>query len=72
MAKYSNHSTIGGQVLTHRIRMIQQNIKIIFLSGRIAFIVSYLGYLFYKISYLRNLGLFLYCEISNNAKLDNF
>ena len=48
MAKYSDHSTIGGQVLTHRIRMIQQDVKIIFLSGKITFIISYLGYLFIK------------------------
>ena len=48
MAKYSDHSTIGGQVLTHRIRMIQQNVKIIFLSGKITFIVSYLSYLFIR------------------------
>lgn len=27
MAKYSDHSTIGGQVLAHRIRMIKQNAK---------------------------------------------
>ena len=90
MSKYSNHSTIGGQVLTHRSQWLHQddtakcqnyisdNIQMIsVLSGRIAFIVRYLGYLFIKfhicrILSVRNLGLFLYCKIQNNAKLDNF
>ena len=48
MAKYSNHSTIGGQVLAHRIRMIKQNANIIWIAGRIGFVVGYLSYLFIK------------------------
>ena len=49
MAKYSDHSTIGGQVLAHRIRMIRQNANIIFTAGKIGFLVGYVGYLCYRI-----------------------
>ncbi len=44
MAKYSDHSTIGGQVLAHRIRMIKQNANIIFIAGKIGFAVCFLAY----------------------------
>lgn len=46
MAKYSDHSTIGGQVLSHRIRMIKQNANIIFIAGKIAFVIGFLTYFF--------------------------
>ena len=49
MAKYSDHSTIGGQVLAHRIRMIKQNAAIIFTAGKIGFVIGYIGYLCYRI-----------------------
>lgn len=48
MAKYSDHSTIGGQVLAHRIRMIKQNANIIFNAGKIGFLVGYIATLFVK------------------------
>ena len=46
MAKYSDHSTIGGQVLAHRIRMIKQNANIIFIAGKIGFAICFLAYFF--------------------------
>lgn len=48
MAKYSDHSTIGGQVLAHRIRMLKQNANIILIAGKIGFFVCYLSYTFIK------------------------
>lgn len=55
MAKYSDHSTIGGLVLSHRIRMIKQNANIIFIAGKIAFIIGFLTYFFIYYSIYLNL-----------------
>ena len=50
MAKYSDHSTIGGQVLAHRIRMIKQNANIIFIAGKIGFVLCFFVYFFINYS----------------------
>lgn len=42
MSKYSDHTTVGGQVLAHRIRMMQQNWSIIWIIGRISFVFTFI------------------------------
>lgn len=48
MSKYSDHTTVGGQVLAHRIRMMTQNWSIIWIVGRISFLGSFLFYTTFK------------------------
>ena len=45
MSKYSDHTTVGGQVLAHRIRMMSQNWNIIWIVGRVGFLLSFVFYL---------------------------
>lgn len=42
MSKYSDHTTVGGQVLAHRMRMMKQNWHIILIIGKIGFLLSFL------------------------------
>ena len=42
MNKYSDHATMGGQVLAHRIRMMKQNWNIIWIIGRVCFLLSFI------------------------------
>lgn len=42
MSKYSDHATMGGQVLAHRIRMMKQNWNIIWIIGRVCFLLSFI------------------------------
>ena len=42
MSKYSDHATMGGQVLAHRVRMMKQNWNIIWIIGRICFLLSFI------------------------------
>lgn len=44
MSKYSDHTTVGGQVIAHRLRMMKQNWNVIWLVGRISFLISFLFY----------------------------
>lgn len=44
MSKYSDHTTVGGQVIAHRLRMMKQNWNVIWLVGRISFLLSFLFY----------------------------
>jgi type IV secretory pathway TraG/TraD family ATPase VirD4 len=48
VSRYSDHSTIGGQVLAHRVRMMMQNWNVIWLVGRLSFLGSFLFYLINK------------------------
>lgn len=68
MLKYSDHSTIGGQVLAHRLRMIMQNFSIIIKSGKIALITSYLLYppIKFKLCELWNYFCILKAELAKN------
>jgi hypothetical protein len=45
MSKYSDHSTVGGQVLAHRFRMMTQNWRIIGTIGKFSWLISFVGYL---------------------------
>lgn len=45
MSKYSDHTTVGGQVLAHRFRMMLQNWHIIWLIGRVSFFLSFIFYI---------------------------
>ncbi len=42
MSKYSDHATMGGQVIAHRIRMMKQNWNIIWIIGRVCFLLSFI------------------------------
>ena len=44
MSKYSDHTTVGGQVIAHRLRMMKQNWNVIWLVGRISFLLSLVFY----------------------------
>ena len=68
MAKYSDHSTIGGQVLAHRIRMMKQNANIIFIAGKIGFLLCFVIYFFlnYSIYDLWNYFCILKADLSRN------
>lgn len=68
MAKYSDHSTIGGQVLAHRIRMIKQNANIIFIAGKIGFALCFFAYFFmnYSLYDLWNYFCILKADLSRN------
>jgi hypothetical protein len=48
MSKYSDHSTIGGQVLAHRFRMMAQNWRITGTIGKFVWLFSFFGYLFWN------------------------
>jgi type IV conjugative transfer system coupling protein TraD len=48
MSKYSDHSTVGGQVLAHRFRMMTQNWKIIITIGKFSGLISFIWYLLHK------------------------
>lgn len=41
MSKYSDHTTVGGQVLAHRIRMMRQNWNVIWIVGKVSFLLSF-------------------------------
>jgi type IV conjugative transfer system coupling protein TraD len=41
MSRYSDHSTVGGQVLAHRVRMMRQNWSIVWIIGRASFLLSF-------------------------------
>ncbi len=43
MSKYSDHTTVGGQVLAHRVRMMKQNCRIIFLMGYFGGLAFFFG-----------------------------
>jgi type IV conjugative transfer system coupling protein TraD len=45
MSKYSDHSTVGGQVLAHRFRMMTQNWRIIAMIGKFSWLISFVWYL---------------------------
>jgi len=48
MSKYSDHTTIGGQVLAHRVRMMRQNWNVIWIVGRVSCLLSFIFYLMAK------------------------
>jgi hypothetical protein len=48
MSAYSDHSTVGGQVLAHRFRMTMQNWRLVGTVGKFAWLFSFLGYLLHK------------------------
>jgi hypothetical protein len=48
MSKYSDHTTVGGQVLAHRIRMMRQNWNVIWIVGRVSFLLSFVFYIMFK------------------------
>ncbi|MDR1235370.1 MAG: type IV secretion system DNA-binding domain-containing protein [Holosporaceae bacterium] len=48
MSKYSDHTTVGGQVLAHRVRMMKQNWNIVRIIGRAGFLLSFVCYLLFK------------------------
>lgn len=56
MSKYSDHTTVGGQVLAHRIRMMKQNWHVIWIIGRVSFLLSFFFYVMfnYKINNIWN------------------
>lgn len=47
MSKYSDHTTVGGQVLAHRVRMMKQNGRIIFLVGYFGGLAFFFGSMLY-------------------------
>jgi hypothetical protein len=42
MSAYSDHSTVGGQVLAHRFRMTMQNWRLVGTVGKFAWLFSFL------------------------------
>lgn len=48
MSKYSDHTTVGGQVLAHRVRMMRQNWSVIWIVGRVSFLLSFVFYHMFK------------------------
>ena len=42
--------TVGGQVVAHRVRMMRQNWAVIWLIGRVSFLLSFIFYMLYKYS----------------------
>lgn len=48
MISYSDHTTMGGQVIAHRLRMMAQNWNIIWIVGRISFLLSFLFFLMFR------------------------
>lgn len=48
MSRYSDHTTVGGQVLAHRVRMMRQNWYVIWLVGRMGFLLGFVFYLITK------------------------
>lgn len=48
MSKYSDHSTVGGQVLAHRFRMMTQNWRVIAAIGKFSWLISFVWYLLSK------------------------
>jgi type IV secretory pathway TraG/TraD family ATPase VirD4 len=48
VSRYSDHSTVGGQVMAHRMRMMMQNWNVIWLVGRLSFLGTFFSYLINK------------------------
>lgn len=48
MSRYSDHTTMGGQVIAHRLRMMAQNWNIIWIVGRVSFLFSFFFHLMIK------------------------
>lgn len=48
MSKYSDHTTMGGQVISHRFRMMAQNWNIVWIIGRVSFLFSFFFYIMIK------------------------
>jgi hypothetical protein len=48
VSKYSDHSTVGGQVLAHRFRMMTQNWRIILTVAKFSWLLFFLAYLLWR------------------------
>jgi type IV conjugative transfer system coupling protein TraD len=48
MSRYSDHTTVGGQVLAHRFRMMKQNWRVILTIGKFSWLLFFLGYLLHS------------------------
>jgi hypothetical protein len=47
MSRYSDHTTVGGQVIAHRFRMMKQNWRIIFMVGYFGGLAFFFGSMLY-------------------------
>jgi hypothetical protein len=60
MSRYSDHTTVGGQVLAHRVRMMRQNWNVIWIIGRVSFLLSFVSCMMYKWN-IRDIWNYLVC-----------
>jgi type IV conjugative transfer system coupling protein TraD len=62
MSKYSDHSTVGGQVLAHRFRMMTQNWRIVGTIGKFSWLISFVWYMFHKWNFHQIWNYFCYVK----------